>query len=76
MNPHFEQEEMRSGDSLRSFFFQSPYLKQTVFSPARRFLTFNSQEKEPTGPGSFVEVNKENVSPISGAMTFMGLATN
>ena len=41
--------EMRSGENLRDFYYQSPYL--------RRFSTNFSNEKQ--------SANKENISPLS-----------
>lgn len=53
------QSDMRSGETLRDLYYQSPYLKR--FSINR--LTPFSNEKH--------SANKENISPLSGTNLWM-----
>jgi len=49
-----QQVDMRSGDSMRDLYYQSPYIRR--FTDNR--LGLNSNEKD--------SGNKENISPLSG----------
>ena len=55
MNQH--QSDLRSGDTIRDLFYQSPYLKRFT---ANRLTPFSNDK---------YSANKENISPLSGSAT-------